>query len=78
MTNEDDDPQLYQLIQHIRNEVGQLPGAFRLGHLMYYMGEWDQAEAFFSTLAGIYSHEKHLVAMMHINVRGGRILTSRI
>jgi tetratricopeptide (TPR) repeat protein len=72
LTNEDDDPQLSQLIQYIRNQVGQLPGLLRLGHLMYYMGEWDQAEAFFATLAGIYSHQKDIVAKMHSNV--GQIL----
>lgn len=73
LTNEEDDPQLYQLIQYIRNEVGQLPALLRLGHLMYYMGEWDQAEAFFSTLAGIFSHQRNIVATMHSNV--GQILS---
>jgi tetratricopeptide (TPR) repeat protein len=36
------------------------------------MGEWDQAEAFFSTFARIFSHKKNLVATMHRNV--GQIL----
>ena len=71
----DDDPQLRKLTQYIRNEVGDLPGLLRLGHLMHYLGEWNQAEAFFATLGQIFSNEKNILATMHCNV--GQILAEK-
>jgi tetratricopeptide (TPR) repeat protein len=71
----DDDPQLHQLTQYIRNEVSYLPGLLRLGHLMHYLGEWNQAEAFFATLGQVFCHKKDILSIMHSNV--GQILAKK-
>ena len=49
VTNEDD-PQLRQLTEYMRQEAGRLSGIQRLGNLMIEMGEWTKAKDLYETL----------------------------
>ena len=46
----DDDPQLHNLMDHIREEIGGGTGWHRLGHMMIRLGEFDKAEEVYETL----------------------------
>jgi tetratricopeptide (TPR) repeat protein len=46
---EDNDPQLMQLMEHLRKEIRSSTPLVQLGRLMMRMGKWQKAEFFFQT-----------------------------
>ena len=44
---EDNDPQLIQLVEHLRKEIHSSTALVQLGRLMMRMGKWNKAEFFF-------------------------------